>query len=580
MKALSLIFIFSLFVSCPVYSQTNVPSTPAGNPATIDIWRVRQDLVISDIQKDIAGLKRKDQARAYIELGNLLWTRDHNEGAYWINEGVDLALGPNAAYEDTRSQLEEMTSLLIFQDILVKNNGAGRKLLKRITELLFAEVKQNGPDGYGGSAQMLANHMISRDPQLAFELARIAFRDRKNGYSSETWKPINGLKKSNEPLSNKLFEDLLNEVRQSGDDSRMSLLAIGVYGFNLVPIPQILRPKFDPFNTLSLKLTPQQKGAVLKLIASFVEKEAQALAVNKVAECKVTARWGVRLFGEFKQFLPEAIPLIEQAVALCRARNPEAFVITAFDTADEYIRAAKKTLNKRTRSNYFHQASAIAYEEKNYRLSVMALDSMDEEFRAGYNWTDERIRSTAGLLNELFAARDFAGIDRLLEAAPSRLRGQIILKAEPVSRTQSEQSLRLIERAKLEFREMDFPEPARTGNSWALNPARFETVFRLYAQLGDQYLHESIAAFEEFVDLQNQLTRRFSNRTSEGKTLAYTCYIKPPKTLIETQFDRFYQNFVRFENTRVRLFYRLQFLRAVIDRDSGGGWCGAMEIDS
>lgn len=561
---IALVMLFSFSASAQKSTPVQIEKSPP-----VDIWRARQDLILVDVLKDIRRLPRSQQAPRYAELGDRLWDRDANEGRIWIRKGIELALDPETSYESNKVKVEVLTAILFNTEVLERDEALGNKLLGRIGSLLFDDVKEHGVTGYHSTALSLAVLLLPRDPNLALEFALVALRDLTNSVNSDVTDMLAKFKDKDPTLSDRYFSAWLETVRNH--NNRPFLLGITADYF------------WPGTKRESSPLSTQQKKDLLGMIADLIQQEAAGLGTGQEqADCAISATYGRLYLKDFQALLPEKSGWIENTIALCRQRKPVYFVPDKPRTIESLLQAAIETPAWRNWS--LHTAAQIARQARNYRQAIEILDMIDDDSRKTFwLYNNERINVTVDLFKELRARNDYDGANRVIDEAPQPLRPYIVLRAtwgvDAGSPEQKRQLHQLYDRAKEEFRKMNFPWPSAKADAYSINPARFRGLVNAYAELGEEYWPEALETYEESIDLQNRLVHDYAGPSVSGRSLVYFDDSSLRRNFVEHYFDRIYKSIARIDSFDLRLRMRLDLLWDLINRTGGRTGAGMVSIE-
>lgn len=563
MQIFKLVFLFSFLflLSISIFSQNiATPDNSKHNTSQID-KKARTERLKADILQEIQTFNHEDQAYFYAKLGDIFWEYDKKEGIYWLTKGIELGVNPATDYKNDKEKLSSLVSL--FYRVSEKDVVSADKIISKIKEI---KIDESNPDilRYANETYIsFAEHILSRknDEKLAFEFAMLSLKGTNPAINWDTsdffWK----LKYKNENLANAYFAKLFEVVKSNGD---IDLTSKFVMEFN--------RHRFN--KNARLNISDSQKKDLLELVLSFVRQESEKLMLGQIDDCAVTRSWGVGFLEDYKRHLPGKLPLVEQAIAVCQNaeiehwKKPD-FLKKPLKTSLDYLVLAKEIPDKKLQANYLKVASSLARSEKFYRISIKILDSIEPEFRDDY-WAWMKFDSKSEFVEELFRKNDFTEITKILESSPPEYRHFIIVnlfnfKYNPrLEPSQREFVLDLMSQARAGFNKMD--KFIVNGINPFLNPTKFSDLTRLYVKFG--LYDEAIASHEESIKLFNRLVITLPSKYKEidaiprsSSFLSFTNqFPRNDLDFFNKYFDRIYENVGTIENSRTRLFERLELL--------------------
>lgn len=550
--------LFCLLFSLGVFAQTK-PEMDAAK-----IAQARADRIKADILQEIRSLSTPEQVSFYTSLGNAYWLRDRREALFWLGKSAEIGTSPSTDYKDTAHKLKVLTSF--FYSVLEKDVALSDRVFAAIKEIKIDEADEKLLEIANEEYLSLARTFFNRknDEKLAFEFAMLSLKGKKPAVNWDAVQFFKELNAKNLALADRYFAAKIAAARSSGD------LSIR-YLFHYYE-EYLVRKNNDSQPSL---LSDAQKKALLELVFPFIQNEAEALALKKIEHCDATRRWGVVFADEFRRFLPEKIPFLEQAIAVCNAAafpewaKPD-YLKKPRKTVQDLLDRSKEVSDKRIEVFYLRLAAQEAHDQRNHRRSLEILEMIEKEFR-DYLWIIIRINSAVDLMNEYLRKEDFAEIAKILEDSPPEQRpflivrsiSQFYLKFKPEN---LKYVAELLDQARAGFNRI---EEFRTDIMY-LNPTHFAALPGLYLKYG--FEDEALATHGEAIGSFNRVVKKLPANLKEKNIIPrWTFFARftnqsPPKDteFVDRNFERIYENIGRIENPQARLTDRLIFLGRIL----------------
>jgi hypothetical protein len=519
-------------------------------------------MIKADIIREIEGLERKDQARYYVQLGDVLWESDQKEANIWLSKGTELASNQTVEYENNNKKLSALWNSLI--NVLEKDKVKSDKIISEIRKM--ASEKFDNPKDANETFILIADQILSRinDENTAFEFAMISLKSEKPvivWHSSEFFRLLNHI---NQNLADKYFNEMIKVAKLKENSHLVSVLAY-------IADKRLLGNV--PFKQLS---EPTEKN-LLEFLLPFIQNNALELKNKKKNDCYPILNYGIRFLEGYKRLLPEKSLIVEDAINVCQNADIESWKKPDFakrnrKTSQDYLDLAKEITDKRIKTNYLHSASSLASKEGNHKLGISILDSIDTEFR-DESWVNSKIDLLSNLVKELYSKNDFPEITKIINDTPEDYRPYIIVHSLQSfsfqNQNQKELVSTLLRQAKIDFNKIDkFTENKLKAFH---SPTQFGNLVKYYVKLG--LYEEAIATHKECVKSLNRLMTNLPSELKEKRIYRMSSYSRftnqsPPNDLefIDRYFDQIYRNISLIEDKNIRLGERLGFLKKSLEK--------------
>lgn len=512
--------------------------------------RVR--LIKTGILRDIAGFPPPHQARYYAELSNILWDSDQKEALVYLQKSVAIALAPRTRFKTTKDRVEAITTILISNKLLKRDERFGKQLLSVLSKTIFDEIRK-GSDEYGDLLITLANHVFRKDEKLGFELALLSLKGNKPAINAFSFNFM-WLARDRKPFADQFYARMIEAVKTVGKSEYVMELCRLAYNST--------RPGSQPS-----QLTEQQETVLLELLLHFIQVEEREVSLGKRNDCALIRNYGAKKLSVYKKLLPGKSEMVERAYRTCEMsaidpRKKPGFIWKRFITIEEFLEAAGTTEDKELQFSYLSTAALLAHRQKNYSRSIAIIEQVDPDMRQKMSlWNTLRLLPARELIGQLFVAEDYDGVSGVIDNVPQYLRPNLIIdtvRSAPNSALENKQwALDLLSRAKTEFQTMGVPLPIDKTDYYSKNPAKYRELVDSYLRLNEPA--EALKTFEEYVKIQNTLSSRFT-QTDEKGTICYFYYLKIDPKFLNAYFDRIYENIGKLEAPAIRLRVRLNLL--------------------
>jgi hypothetical protein len=223
----------------------------------------------------------------------------------------------------------------------------------------------------------------------------------------------------------------------------------------------------------------------------------------------------------------------------------------------------KEIDDPKAKANYSYAAALLARDEKDYKLSIKILDSIDQsQWGNEFGWRVTRTQVAASYLSDNFKNEDFDKVNEIIAATPDGLKQFVVIDAirnlGAIAENHKMESFKLLNLARAEFGKMEITVPSEKSPLFQLSPLALLKLVDLYERVG--FHDEALDTLREFVKFQNRISGSFVGMNRFGEPISYFYYTTLPRKLVESDFDAICADIGQIEPTRARVAFRLHFL--------------------
>ncbi len=559
MKFLASVFAVAIFTfaSNVVHPQTSKTTEAVESKEREKLQAARLGQSKADILADINSLKSKDQMVYYAMLGDLLWEHDRAEAEISLNKAAEIALDPATEYRDTADKLDYLRRFFYAGGAAGKNEALANKLRSAAAEVFFQASKTPRADEYRRKFLDFAQLLVRSDKNLAFELAMLSLDGKNPVLYPDAVNFFFYLRSVDETFADRYLSKVVEIFRKNGDKASLGSTIEYLNDY--------------ASNNRSAPVSDAQKSLLYAVLIPHIESETRELLRKTATDCYLTRTYGKPLLADFKRLLSAQAAVVEQALKVCQTANIEDWYKPepkgAVKTSQEALDAAAAPTDPTLRRHFTFRAAVLARDEKNFLRAHEILDSMDDAQKTwlSQNWDLFRIGVTVDQIRELYGKKDFAGARKTLENSLPRLRPYVYLNILSESGgwwlSDSQTNLLLLDLAREEFKKADFPLP-KFNYLITTNPAKFQAL--VYWCVRNKFTAEALAVFDEYVELMNRLTSKYTFKTDAGDTFSHFYYYPLPQKFVDENFERLSESTRRLESSKARLEIRLWLLHDLL----------------
>jgi hypothetical protein len=384
---------------------------PQDTNLSSDVWLERAQRLTDDIINDATSIHTPDRAVIYARLGNLWWRDDPARARAWVVRAIEAV---------------ESTSIQESNDERNRRLAAARDLLRIVAPLdrdlsvrLSASFTLNGGSVTGRETMQNADAMVDAalavletDPRRAAQLGEASLR---TGHASRIALLLARLARRDRALGAQLFDRALISARTNYDPYMLTDMSNMVFNGPL----NLQTHQRAMLNTLA--------EIFLRPPASPNEARASCQLINAV----------MPLMSQFNSMLPQQAAAIRAQVRRCQPLVNQTSAQLAneiqrerpLETVEDFLQAAETT-DGGARLRYTARALEMLDGRGEHERAIAVLDAMSSEDQRSLSWNGWerwRIQYTIEAVKAHLRRRDLAEANRIINAAPSRLRANVQL---------------------------------------------------------------------------------------------------------------------------------------------------------
>ena len=503
------VVLFFLFI----WLASLTASAQALSNDTVDL-RYRQTLtetqieqVTNDLAKDATVFQPVDGAILLARIGDLWWKTDAQRGRAFLVKAVQEIETAAAAAKDTSERVTKSKQLISAIGIAMRIIAArDSKLGDRLITSLSTLTPKANEDPSSANSNFMADalvdaamQVVSDDPERA---AQLGSESLHHGDANKLNLLLISLRERNGKLADNLFMEALTAAQVTQNINLFSSLTFAAFTANYNP---------------AIKATPPPSEIRISLLNAIIKGVIQADVVDKQRDCGY-AFLVAPLLNEVDQFAPQQAAPVRNALAKCKSVAPGSDVAIGnqpLKTAEDFLSAARSAERIEVRVLFLSRAIQAAAGAGNFDLAISTLDGMSVEERElmGDAWDPIRVQyaTLAGMRS--YENKDFAGIERIINAVPQDLQAFVALNiAEAMLGANQEKNTLIIDllgRARRRFEKLESPD---YNNFYP-----YMSLVRAYGKVSPP---DALSVFREAVKSINRVTLALKEKTDPSEQTA------------------------------------------------------------
>lgn len=392
------------------------PTARSQNPTDFENqWLIQAQVTTEDIIKGASNVKSYNRALLWARLGDIWWQSDKERARGFFLKAVEEA---ESKLTQEGAAISESRAATI-RNLLAVIGARDSKLRARLMALLDTDSTNVARSGNNQNAHALleaALAIVQENPRKAAALGSTSLRV---GHSYLIEPLLFRLGVRDQTLANELFNEALATARATADNDL--LFSLLVVAFPEAQTPPLRVPV--PANQL--------RSAFLAVLAERLSRVPLSLE-DEIEICKL-ATSTVPLLDKFSILLPQQSNFIRQRMTTCQSivgTEARQYIESSLRgesfsrTVDDYLKAADRASNTKSRTNYFLQAVLLEQQQGKVDRAIALLDSMnnDERKAVGEVWEDLRWNLAVTAAYNHLKRGNYVDMQRTLAAVPTRLR--------------------------------------------------------------------------------------------------------------------------------------------------------------
>jgi hypothetical protein len=522
------------------------------NNERILLWQTRTQSTTNDILIQINKSRSSERVFYYAKLGEIWWEKDQKEGKQYLEKAVEYAVSPATDYKNFKEQISKLRDLL--KIVSPKDASLEKKIISKLNELSVGE--NTGENNLNSDAILeTAVLLVDIDIQRAYNLGVSTLKQKQPVFSFRSVRLFLNIRNKNEILANNFYKQALEVAKLNVSDDFID---------NLFRISFPESYEFPPVSDDSLR------KHFLGILSQNIQTEAQNVLEKKQENCNFTKYYGVKIFNQYKQLLPEKTVVIEKAIGICQVsdeiKNKDGLSPDEQPkTIEDYLELAKLTNDKKLRNKYLLEAALIAnQQQKKFKLAIEILDQIDDDERntPPAVWDIERLTATTSLIIELIENNYLQDVNETIKKSPAKLRPEIrISVADKLDSVKNKlYGYELLNEAKVELAKTDF-KFSSASPVFINSPLSYKNLTDLYLTFG--YQPDAIETFDDSIKSLNRYVADTpeDNIPSLKRSVNWKVFADFPDKFIEVYFQRIERGFAEIENIPIKLDIQLQWLK-------------------
>ena len=381
----------------------------AQEPAPVNPWSERAQLLTDDLLSDTKALNTYDRAAFWGRLAEAWWKEDPQRARAWLLNGVKLVESSPAV-----GLTEQSCRLVAVRALLTVAGANAPDLSDRLTAILDKHLDRNNNQQASENATALVDAGLASLATNPVEAGKLGAKSLDFGFSFRLANLLWRLRNRDQAAGDALFNQLLGVAKSTREINLVSmLLHAAVQG---------------PYST------DEHRAAVLAVITEHIHSIPRLERSPTLCSLAVLAG---RHISEVDKLFPERAQRIRAAIEACTlsgnsgnsGSNNQPQSRDEEPTVEQYLKAAERAQSDEQKDTILTTAADWAAMQKDFERAIKILDSisLDGRKRLGERWDVRRWNHAASAACGYLKADDLPAMTRTIDNTPADLKAYVRL---------------------------------------------------------------------------------------------------------------------------------------------------------